>query len=173
MLPKKLKNFLCHRGVGKTNEYKGQVAEVELPKLQRKLESYRGGGMDGEVKVDLGQEPLEMTIKTGGHMTDLYRDFGKPGVDTVPLRFSGAYQQDDTCSVQAVEIYARGRLEEIDPGSAKNGDDTEQSFKYALSYYRLTVDGEDIIEIDIPNMICKVDGEDVLSKIREAIGLFA
>lgn len=172
MLPHKLKNFLCHKGEGQAKKYQGKVTEVELPKLQRKLESYRGGGMDGEVKIDLGQEPLEMTIKVGGNVVDLYRDYSKPGVDTVPLRFSGAYQQDDTCEVQSVEVYCRGRLEEIDPGSAKLGDDTEESFKYSLAYYRLTIDGESIIEIDIPNMICKVDGDDVLSAIREAIGLF-
>lgn len=172
MLPHKLKNFLCHKGQGKAKEYQGKVTEVELPKLQRKLEGYRGGGMDGEVKIDLGQEPLEMTIKVGGNVVDLYRDYAKPGVDTVPLRFSGAYQQDDTCAVQAVEVYTRGRLEEIDAGSAKLGDDTEESFKYALSYYRLTIDDEVIIEIDLPNMICRVDGDDVLSAIKEAIGLF-
>lgn len=172
MLPRKLKNFLAYKGHGKQKLYQGQIPEIELPKLTRVLEEYRAGGMDMPVKVDLGQEAMEMTIKCGGHEADLYRDFARAGIDAVSLSFAGAYQRDDDCSVSAVDIYCRGRLEEIDPGSAKLGDDTEESFKYSIAYYKLSVDGEDIIEIDAMAMKCVVDGVDRLKEIREAIGLF-
>lgn len=172
MLPRKLKNFMAYKGLGQQKRYQGQIPEIELPKLTRVLEEYRAGGMDMPVKVDLGQEAMEMTIKCGGHEADLYRDFARAGIDAVVLSYSGAYQRDDDCSVSAVDIYCRGRLEEIDPGSAKLGDDTEESFKYALAYYKLVVDGEDIIEIDAMAMKCIVNGEDRLKEIREAIGLF-
>lgn len=172
MLPRKLKNFLAYKGHGKQKLYQGQIPEIELPKLTRVLEEYRAGGMDMPVKVDLGQEAMEMTIKCGGHEADLYRDFARAGIDAVSLSFAGAYQRDDDCSVAAVDIYCRGRLEEIDPGSAKLGDDTEESFKYSIAYYKLSVDGEDIIEIDAMAMKCVVDGVDRLKEIREAIGLF-
>ena len=43
-MPRKLKNLnLFNNGV----TYIGQVGEVTPPKLARKLESWRGGGMDG------------------------------------------------------------------------------------------------------------------------------
>ena len=173
MLPRKLKNFLFYKGHGKQKLYQGQIPEIELPKLTRILEDYRAGGMDMGVKVDLGQEPMEMTVKCGGHEVDLYRDFAKPGIAAVPLSFSGAYQRDDDCSVIAVDIYCLGRLEEIDPGSAKLGDDTEESFKYVLSYYRLSVDGKDEIEIDALAMKCVIDGVDQLEAIRNAVGLYS
>lgn len=172
MLPRKLKNFLFYKGHGQQKRYQGQIPEIELPKLTRVLEEYRAGGMDMPVKVDLGQEAMEMTVKCGGHEADLYRDFARAGVDSVPLSFAGAYQRDDDCSVIAVDIYCRGRLEEIDPGSAKLGDDTEESFKYALAYYKLSVDGEDIIEVDALAMKCVVNGVDRMKEIREAIGLY-
>lgn len=171
-MPNKLKNFLCHKGEGTAAIYQGKVTEVEMPKLARKLDEYRAGGMDGPVMVDLGQEKMEMKIKVGGFMVELYRDFAKCGVNALPIRFSGAYQRDDTCAVQAVEMYCRGQLAEIDSGSAKLGDSTEQTFSYALNYYRLRVDGRDEIEIDLINMICIVDGEDRLAAIRQAIGLY-
>lgn len=172
-LPSKLKNFQCHAGsAGRITSYIGKIEEVELPKLTRKLEEYRGGGMDGPVSIDLGQEKLEMKLKTGGHVTDLYRDYARPGINGVQLRFSGAYQQDDTCEVLSVEIYCRGRISEIDPGTGKLGDGAGESFGYALNYYRLRVNGEDIIEIDLEKMICTVDGIDRLAEIRAAIGLF-
>lgn len=171
-LPNKLKNFLCHKGTGASLIYQGKITEVGLPKLSRKLEDYRGGGMDGTVKIDLGQENLEMTLKVGGFLADLYRDYAAPGIDSVALRFSGAYQRDDTCEVQAVEIFARGRLSEIDPGSAKPGDAGEETFKYDLNYYRLSVDGVPLIEIDVAKMICIVNGVDRMAEIRAAIGMF-
>ncbi|ELN4703478.1 phage major tail tube protein, partial [Escherichia coli] len=40
-----------------------------------------------------------------------------------------------------------------------------------LSYYKLTVDGDTIIEIDLLNMISIVDGDDLLADHRKAIGL--
>ncbi|MEC7120354.1 MAG: phage major tail tube protein [Pseudomonadota bacterium] len=172
-MPNKLKNFLCHKGEGQAAIFQGKVTEVTLPKLTRKLEDYRAGGMDGTVSVDLGQEKMEMTLKVGGFMAELYRDFAKPGVNAVPLRFTGAYQRDDTCAVQSVEVFCRGRLAEVDGGTSKAGDDTEQSFLYHINYYRLRVDGRDEIEIDVINMKCIVDGVDVLAEIRNAIGLDA
>lgn len=172
MLPRKLKNFSFFKGIGQQKRYQGQIPEIELPKLTRVLEEYRAGGMDAPVKVDLGQEAMEMTIKCGGHEADLYRDFASGGVGAVSLTFAGAYQRDDDCSVSSVEIFCRGQLEEIDPGSAKLGDDTEESFKYSLSYYQLTVDGESIIEIDVLAMKCIVNGTDRLEAIRNAIGMF-
>lgn len=170
-MPNKMKNFLCHKGEGQSAEYQGKVTEVELPKLARKLEDYRAGGMDGTVTVDLGQEKMEMKLTVGGFMVDLYRDFAKPGVNAVPLRFSGGYQRDDTCAVQSLEVFCRGRLAEIDPGKTKVGDDTEQTFSYHINYYRMTVDGRVEMEIDVINMICIVDGVDQLAEIRKAMGL--
>ena len=50
-LPKKLKMMnLFNEG----NSYLGQTGEVTLPKLGRKLEAWRGGGMDGSIKWDAG-----------------------------------------------------------------------------------------------------------------------
>jgi P2 family phage contractile tail tube protein len=39
------------------------------------------------------------------------------------------------------------------------------------AYYQLTIDGKEIIEIDIINMVLKVDGVDRLAEHRKAIGL--
>ncbi|HBU6186017.1 TPA: phage major tail tube protein, partial [Escherichia coli] len=39
------------------------------------------------------------------------------------------------------------------------------------TYYRLTIDGSDIIEIDTVNMVEKVNGVDRLEQHRRAIGL--
>ena len=87
------------------------------------------------------------------------------------MRFSGAFQRDDTGDVSAVEVVMRGRHETIEMGEAQPGEDTEHSITTTCSYYKLVVDNEDIIEIDLLNFIEKVNGVDMLEKQRAALGL--
>ena len=166
-LPKKLKNLnLFNDGVS----YLGQVAEVTPPTLSRAMEDYRGGGMSGPVKIDNGQEAIELEWKAGGLLREPLRQYGITTHDGVQLRFAGAYQRDDTGAVDAVEIVVRGRHQEIAFGNAKAGDDTEFSVKTACSYYKLTINGVTEIEIDLINMIEIVGGVDRLAAQRQAIG---
>ena len=167
-LPNSLKNFNVFDD---GNSFMGVIEEVKLPKLSRKMESFRGGGMDGEIEIDLGQEKLEIEQVCGGFVLDAYKAYGITKASGVLIRFAGAYQRDDTAAVQAVEIVVRGRHKEIDPGDAKGGDKGKTTVKSTLTYYKLTVDSSDVIEIDLINFIFKVDGTDMLEAQRKAIGL--
>ena len=100
-LPSVLKNFNLFNNA---NSYMGVVETIKLPKLSRKLEDYRGGGMNGPVDVDLGQDKLEMEFDCAGFMEQVFTQYGTTKVDDVMLRFVGAYQRDDTAAVQAVEV---------------------------------------------------------------------
>jgi len=167
-LPRKLKLFnLFLNG----ENFVGQVTEVTLPKLSRKMEGYRGGGMNGEVDVDLGMEKLEMSFTCGGMMREILLSFGAATHDAELLRFAGAYQREDSEEVDAVEVTVRGRHKEIDMGDAKSGDDTEFKVSSSLSYYKFEMNGETLIEIDVVNMIENIGGMDRLAKFRAAIGL--
>lgn len=169
-LPRKLKNMnLFNDG----ENYQGVVEEVTLPKLTRKLEAYRGGGMNGAVQIDMGLDDgaLDMEITLGGIEAQIYKQWGIVQVDGVQLRFAGFYQRQDTKESTACEIVVRGRLSEIDPGSAKAGENTQVKFSFKPAYYKLTWDGTDLIEIDVVNMVEKVDGEDRMSDERAALGL--
>lgn len=168
-LPKKLKLMdLFNEG----NSYLGQTGEVTIPKLARKLENWRGGGMNGNVKIDLGlgDDINEFNWKLGGLDDLVLKQFGAATVGAHMLRFTGSYQRDDTGDTSALEIVVRGRHEEIDFGNQKAGDDTETSVKTIWSYYKLSIDGEVIMEFDIPNMIEIVNGVDLMAKHRANIG---
>ncbi|MGH8077878.1 MAG: phage major tail tube protein [Lysobacter sp.] len=167
-LPRKLKNLNLF---GDGESYLGQVVEVKLPTLTRSMEDYRGGGMSGAVKTDNGNEPIEIESKFGGLMRSVLRQYGATRHDAVQLRFAGAYQRDDTGSVDAVEIVVRGRHSEIDAGTAKAGDDTEFTVKTACSYYKLTINGTTELEFDFVNMVEMVGGVDRLAQQRRAIGV--
>ncbi|KAE9535295.1 phage major tail tube protein [Ursidibacter arcticus] len=149
----------------------GVAEEVELPKLTMKIEDYRAGGMIGEVGINLGLEKLELTHKYAGIVPELFTGFASETIDSELIRFAGAYQKDDTGDVAAVEVLMRGRHTELDGGNSKAGEKTESSIKSALTYYKLSVDGKEIVEIDLINSVFKVDGKDRYAKHRAAIGL--
>ncbi|WP_350316453.1 phage major tail tube protein [Pectobacterium aroidearum] len=170
-LPRKLKMMnLFNDGMS----YMGVATAVTLPKLTRKLENYRGAGMNGSAPIDFGldDDALSMEWTMGGFADEtLWSQYAAPGIDAVLLRFSGAYQRDDTGAVAAVEVVMRGRHKEIDGGSSKQGEDTETKISTQCTYYKLTIDGKEMIEIDTINMIERVVGVDRLEQHRRAIGL--
>ena len=167
-LPRKIKNFaLFNEGLS----YLGEVDEVTLPKLTRKTEDWRAGGMAGPIKADMGMEGLELEWKAGGILRDVLTQWGAIKHDAVGLRFAAALQSDDSEEVQALEVVVRGRHTEIDQGKAKAGDKTEFTVKSALSYYKLSIDNEVLIEIDLVNMVEVVGGIDRLEAVRSALGI--
>jgi P2 family phage contractile tail tube protein len=169
-MPRKLKNLnLFNDG----NSYLGVCKAVTLPALGRKMEAYRGGGMNGPVKADLGMsdDGIQLEWKLGGLDLIALRQFGMVKAAGVLLRFAGSFQQDDTEDMSAVELVVRGRHETIEMGDAQPGEDTEHGITTTCSYYKLTVDGEAIIEIDLLNFVEIVNGVDLLEKQRTALGI--
>ncbi|MFC3579521.1 phage major tail tube protein [Sphingomonas hylomeconis] len=165
-LPRKLKDLrLFNDGA----RYLGEVGSVTLPKLTRKFEEWRGGGMDSAVKVDMGGEAMEMEWTLGGPMLDVLTQFGDTDIAGVQLRFVGAWQMDDDSDVDRVEIVIRGRHEEIDMGEAKPGEGGEFKVKTALAYYKLTWNGVAVIEADPLGGVLIVGGVDRRAAIRNAL----
>lgn len=168
-LPKKVKNFNAFiDGVG----YIGRVPEMTLPKLMRKMEEYRGAGMNGPVETDQGMEKMEGDITLAEYSRELLNQFGVTTVDGIPLRFRGAAISDaGDSSTDAIEIVMRGRFKEIDWGTSKPGDPTAMKLAYTLSYFKYTLNGEDLMEIDMLNLIETVGGVDRLAEQRDALGI--
>lgn len=152
--------------------YVGEVQTVTLPTLTRKTEEWRGGGMGGVAEMDLGLEALEMSFTCGGPMRDVLRQFGVTTIDGVYLRFAGAYQQDETGSVDTIEVIVRGRHKEIEMGDQEVGEAGEFSVTSGLVYYKLLWNGRTEIEIDIMAGIEIIDGVDRRAAIRSALGLY-
>jgi len=168
MLPAKIKAFnLFIEGRG----YAGEVEEVVPPKLGRKLEEHRAGGMDTPIKIDLGGTPLETDFTMSGVIVEMLKKYGVCDASGVSLRLKGSAETDDTCQMMPIDISMRGRIEEADMGTWKAGDSNVQKFKLALTYYKLNINLQDVIEIDVPNMKFLIDGKDRFAARRVALGM--
>lgn len=167
-LPRKLKNMnLFNEG----SSYLGEIASLTIPELGRSMEEFRGGGMNGPVKIDNGMNAIDLEWTCSGLVVQVLRQFGAVGVAAVMLRFAGSYQRDDTGAVDAVEVVVRGRHETIAFGEQKPGEDTEMPVNTACAYYKLSINGRTEIEIDFLNMVEIVGGVDRMATHRRAIGL--
>ncbi|WP_421329617.1 phage major tail tube protein [Aeromonas veronii] len=97
---------------------------------------------------------------------------GEPKADGTMVRFAGSVQGDDTAEVVPVEIICRGRFKELDRGTLKAGDNSQAKVGMVNTYYKETINGQVIHEIDLINMIeIGPDGVDRMAEHRKALGL--
>ncbi|MFM4946212.1 phage major tail tube protein [Aeromonas dhakensis] len=169
-LPRKLKHLNMFLDGG---NWIGVAEDFTPAKLSQKFEAYRGGGMIGASNIHMGLEDgaLDTSFTFGGLEADLVKRMGTPKIDGVTIRFAGSVQRDDTSEVVAVEIVQRGRFKELDRGTLKSGDNSQSKVSMVNTYYKETMNGVDLVEIDLINMIWIVDGVDLMAEHRKAIGL--
>lgn len=167
-MPRKLKGFNLFQD-GKN--FRGQVKEVQLPKLTRKMEDYQGGGMGGPIQIDYGQEGIQLEWTCGGFMEEVLERYGITTHDGVLLRFAGGYQREDSAGYDSVEVVVKGRHKEVDMGAAKPKEDTDFKVTTVASYYKLSINGRVLLEFDFLNMVERVGDTDLLAGLRNSIGL--
>ena len=122
------------------------------------------------VKIEQGLEAGEIEITAKGYSADLLREFGG-SISGKTLRYQGALQQDDEEGYSELVGEARGRFIEVDMGSDKQGEGGESKFKLALTYWKESLNGEPMIEIDYLAPKFAVNGVDRLEGFRAALGL--
>jgi uncharacterized protein len=165
--PQRLTNFAVFAdGKG----YVGVAPELNLPKVTSKTEEYRAGGMDTPVEVITGTEKLEASFTLAEYNADVMALWGLTTNAETQFVFRGSLQRQGEDAVAIVAILG-GRIKELDPGTWKAGEQATLKASLAISYYRLTVDGVDVIEIDALNMKRIVHGVDQLASVRTALGI--
>lgn len=166
MIPKILKNFnVTVDGRG----YAGRIDECVLPTLTIQTEEHRAGGMDAPVDIDLGMEKLEAELTFAEYDHELFRLFGLVDGNAVSVTLRGAIQSSG--EAEPVVINLRGSFKELDAGTWKAGDKATLKCMITARYYKLNINGDDIIEIDAENMVRVINGVDQLASVRSAIGV--
>ncbi|MCP1738601.1 P2 family phage contractile tail tube protein [Bradyrhizobium japonicum] len=167
MIPRVLRNFNSFvNGVG----YAGRISEVELPELSVKTEEYRGGGMDGNVELDMGLETLTAKFTFGEHANQILGLWGNMDGNAVRIQLRGALQRDgETAVPMTVDLH--GGFKKNTLGTWKAGDLTQNEAEMSIRYLKIQIQDTVVVEIDIDNMIRIVNGVDQLASIRTAMGM--
>ena len=166
-LPKILRNYSLYvDGIG----YAGKVTEAKPPTLTVKTEEFRAGGMDAPAEIDMGMEALNMSFTLAEYDPAVLRQFGLLDQNAVQVALRGAMVDNGTAATSIV-VNGTGHFKEFDPTDFVAGDNTEAQFNMGLRYYKMTIGGDVIHEIDVENMVRIINGEDQLASIRTAIGI--
>ena len=148
----------------------GVLMDVKRPKFAYKTEDYTPGGAAGEMTVIHGVEKLELELTSKGYDAELFKSISHR-INGNLLRYQGALHKEDEEDYQELVGEARGRIVEADPGEDKAGEGGEHKFKYALTYWKETLNGETILEIDILQNKIIIGGNDIRAGMRKALGL--
>lgn len=150
--------------------YAGNTDEANMPELTLQTEEYRAGGMDAPIDITMGMEKLTADFTLNSHSKDVLSLFGiKQGTGTSFTVYEALESYDGT--VTQVVHNLRGKIVKIAPGTSKAGEPPKTKYDLSLDYYKQTIGGTVVHEIDVINMVRIINGTDVLADIRSALGM--
>lgn len=170
MVPEKLINFRVYQD---GDDLLG-ISDVTLPKLDSITETVKGAGVAGEIDDPtighFGSMELELNWRS---LVKSNIVLAKP--TGVHLDLRGACQGHDSAKnvlkTMPVKIVIEGMPKSTDLGKLDMGATTDTKNTIEVTYIKITVDGETVLEIDKFNYICVIDGVDYMADIRDALGL--
>jgi P2 family phage contractile tail tube protein len=125
----------------------GQIGDITVPVPTTKVEEIRNAGMIKPREVNLGMEKLEFGFKMPGVDPQILKLYGlAPGVET-PFMVTGALVDEDG-TVHSGVLTIRGFLKTANGGTWKPGEVSENDNQVAVHYYKLEIDGDEILEVD-------------------------
>ncbi len=125
----------------------GQIGDITVPVPTDKLEEMRNSGMIKLREVKMGLDKLEFSFKMPGLDPQVIKLFGlKPGVET-PFMVTGALVDEDGTDHSGV-LTIRGFIKTANGGTWQPGERSENDYAVAVHYYKLEIDGEELLEVD-------------------------
>ena len=154
------------------NSWIGRAEEVKLPTLTAKMVEHKALGMVGTLELPTGIDKLEGEIKWNGPYTDVLRRVANP-FKPVQLQLRSNVQQFGAGGL-VVEVpmvtYLTVLFTDTDLGGYKQHENVENTSKYRAYYVKQTLNGEDVVELDVMANVYRVGGVDLLANYRVNIG---
>lgn len=166
-IPTKINRYnVYNRG----NRLLGMGDELTLPDFEASTETVSGAGILGEIDDPTpgyftNQEieiPFRILDKEATDMLDITK--------AVQLEIRGAEQTTDSggdIEFRGVRVVVRGRSNKFTPGKMKAGNPMDTSITLSILYILIELEGEPVLELDKLNEVFKINGKDILAKVKE------
>lgn len=149
--------------------YAGKVEDWTPPVPAFTTEEFRAGGMDAAIDIIMGMEKLTTSMNFVGIQPEIIKGLGVVAGGVLPLT-GRAVLEDIDGTVHPALVQMRARITKTDFGTWKSGQKAMLSIEATLLSYGFTIDGEEMIFIDKPNMVRRIGGVDQLAQHRRALG---
>lgn len=148
----------------------GMGDELTLPDFEASTETVSGAGILGEIDDPTpgyftNQEieiPFRILDKEATDMLDITK--------AVQLEIRGAEQTTNSegdIEFRGVRVVVRGRSNKFTPGKMKAGNPMDTSITLSILYILIELEGEPVLELDKMNEVFKINGNDILAKVKE------
>lgn len=152
------------------NRLLGMGDELTLPDFEASTETVSGAGILGEIDDPTpgyftNQEieiPFRILDKEATDMLDITK--------AVQLEIRGAEQTTNSegdIEFRGVRVVVRGRSNKFTPGKMKAGNPMDTSIALSILYILIELEGEPVLELDKMNEVFKINGNDILAKVKE------
>lgn len=155
------------------NSKLGKAEEVNLPMIKHMLAEHKALGMVGKVEFFSGIDKMEAKIKWNSFYADVMKKFGNPIKPmNIQVRASlETYTSAGRTAEVPVVCYITGSAKDFPMGNFKQHDNVELESNMSVTYCKLEINGELILEIDTLANIYNVAGTDILAQYRANLGI--
>lgn len=150
----------------------GKAEEINLPEITHIMSEHKALGQIGKAEFFSGVDKMEATIKWNAFYADVMKQFADPRKALkIQVRASlENYGSEGLNSEVPCVAYITGIPKNFPAGNFKQHDNVEASSKMTVTYYKLEIDGEPVVEYDWAANIYMVDGVDIFTNYRNNIG---
>lgn len=150
------------------------VGKVQLPDFEYLSESLTGLGLAGEIDMPVLGHFGSLTMSLNWN-TVCEQAVSLLAPKTHRLTLYGSVQNWATESgafePRGVKVAVHAIPKKSGPGSFEAAKKTEPASEFELTYVKMTIGGKEILEIDKFNFICRINGKDYLSDVRQQLGM--
>ncbi len=156
-----------------TNELIGRATEIKLPDVSPNKSEHKGIGMIGVLGLPNGLQELMLSCKWSG----FYADHLKAGANPFAAHqflimashetyTAAGRAEEKPLVVKATGSWMKNPLGTLKAQEAADGYDDE----ITLTYLKVSLDGKELLEVDIFQNVWRVDGKDVLANFKKNLG---
>jgi len=150
----------------------GRAEEVQLPSIKTKMVEHKALGMVGTIEAFAGFEKLEGKIKWASFYADVLKKAANPFKavqlqvrGSMPILIGGSVNREAPVVAILTVVF-----KSLPGGAFKQHENVELETEFTAYYMKLTVDGQDVTEIDVLENIYKAGGVSLLDQYNANIG---
>jgi P2 family phage contractile tail tube protein len=151
----------------------GKCEEFGLPDVKAIMSEHKAIGMAGKLELPSGVDKLEAKFKWNAYYPNVLKAVHNP-FKSVSLNVRSSletYDANGRVAQTPVRVFLRGSFKAPGADNFKQHDNVEKESMMNVTYYKLEVGDETIVEFDAIANIWIVDGVDLLLEYRANLGI--
>lgn len=156
-----------------TNSLLGKAGQFTMPEVTAVTEDHVALGMFGKIQTPAGLDLMAGKVKWSGYYPDAL-EVGADPFTARKIQVKGSIEKygpggrigEVPFVAQLTVQFTRSPLGDLVPQA-----NTELEQDFSCTYVKVTVDGEELLELDVHNSVWRVRGVDLLAKFRANLGI--